>query len=79
VSCVGGGWPCPPEDCGGSSGYENLLEVLADPEHEGHEDLAEWAPDGFAAEAFSLRRAIAQIRAQCIMYRERGEGFKWLK
>jgi len=79
VSCVAGERSCPPEDCGGSSGYENLLEVLADPEHEDHEDLAEWAPDGFDAEAFNLRRANAQIRAQCIMYRERGEGFKWLK
>jgi hypothetical protein len=34
---------CPPEDCGGSSGYEQLLAVLADPTHEDHDHLSEWA------------------------------------
>ena len=27
---------CPPEDCGGPSGYERLLQILADPEDEEH-------------------------------------------
>jgi len=33
---------CPPEDCGGAPGYENLLEILADPEHEEHEETLVW-------------------------------------
>jgi hypothetical protein len=41
--CVFGEGACPPEDCGGTSGYEELLEVLADPTHEDHEHLSGWA------------------------------------
>lgn len=33
---------CPPEDCGGFPGYENLKEVLADPAHPEHNELKEW-------------------------------------
>jgi len=33
---------CPPEDVGGSGGYENYLVALADPEDEEHEDLLAW-------------------------------------
>jgi hypothetical protein len=25
---------CPPEDCGGTSGYADLLDILLDPKHE---------------------------------------------
>ena len=33
---------CPPEDCGGIGGYGHLLEVLANPKDEEHEDMLEW-------------------------------------
>jgi len=35
--CVYGEGTCPPEDCGGPSGYAELLAVLADPESDGCE------------------------------------------
>jgi hypothetical protein len=41
--CVFGEGACPPEDCGGPSGYEQLLEVLAHPEHEEFEETSSWA------------------------------------
>ncbi len=34
---------CPPEDCGGSWGYEELLAVLGDPKHPEHQDMRDWA------------------------------------
>lgn len=40
--CLNGNGACPPEDCGGSWGYENLKAILADPKHEEHEDMKEW-------------------------------------
>ena len=42
VSCLAGKGACPPEDCGGPWGYASLKEILADPDHEEHEDLLDW-------------------------------------
>ena len=33
---------CPPEDCGGIWAYDELLEILADPDHPHHCDRLEW-------------------------------------
>ena len=36
--CLNGKGACPPEDCGGPWGYENLKTILADPKHEEYWD-----------------------------------------
>lgn len=40
--CIKGKRACPPEDCGGPWGYQELLEVLSDPGHEEYESTKEW-------------------------------------
>ncbi len=40
--CLDGSRACPPEDCGGTIGYSNLLETLKDPKHEDHNRMKEW-------------------------------------
>lgn len=52
--CLKGARSCPPEDCGGPWGYENLLEILKDPEHEEYESMKTWLPEGFDSESFDL-------------------------
>lgn len=43
--CLTGKMNCPPEDCGGVWGYENMLEILKQPKHEEYEELVEWLGD----------------------------------
>jgi hypothetical protein len=45
---------CPPEDVGGAPGYEELLEALADPDHERHAELHEWLGDDFDPHAVDV-------------------------
>lgn len=61
--CVAGKRACPPEDCGGVGGYEELLKILADPEHDEYKDKIEWLeeigrddfnPDDFDPESVIL-------------------------
>jgi hypothetical protein len=58
---IGGARACPPEDCGGSWGYENLLEVLADPSHSEHETMLHWVGGEFDPEAFDLAETNANL------------------
>ncbi|WP_229072231.1 plasmid pRiA4b ORF-3 family protein [Actinoplanes sp. DH11] len=41
-ACTDGARACPPEDCGGTPGYQGLLDALADPGHPDHHELRQW-------------------------------------
>lgn len=53
----------PPDDCGGPSGYGNLLAAISDPTHEEHEELTEWLPPGFDADEFDVAEATEMMRS----------------
>jgi hypothetical protein len=53
-ACQAGERHGPPEDCGGLPGFYNLLEAIADSEHDQHEELIEWLGNDFDPEAFSV-------------------------
>ena len=50
--CVGGRRACPPEDCGGPWGYQELLDILADPAHPEHQERTKWLDRPFDPDAF---------------------------
>jgi hypothetical protein len=75
-SCPEGERACPPDDCGGISGYAELLDVLANPDHKEYQDMRSWVEsmvDGkFDPEALDLKkvnRAIRQNRTRTLTER----------
>ena len=40
--CFDGEGACPPEDVGGTPGYEEFLAAIRDPSHERHDELRRW-------------------------------------
>jgi hypothetical protein len=60
--CIAGARACPPEDCGGVSGYEGFLQAIRDPNHEEHEDCLEWIGRAFDPEEFELEEVDAALR-----------------
>lgn len=60
--CTYGERACPPEDCGGPGGYEELLEILKNPEHEEYEHYSEWAGRNFNPEKFNIEKANRVLR-----------------
>lgn len=60
--CVDGARHGPPEDCGGSLGYEELLEALQDLQHPQHADAVRSLTQSFDPQQFNLRQANAQIK-----------------
>ena len=65
ATVVAGKRACPPEDSGGSWGYENLLAALNDPTHPDHTDLTEWVGGPFDSERFgmvAINRRLARLK-----------------
>lgn len=52
--CMAGKRACPPEDVGGTWGFEEFLEAMKDPKHEEHESYVTWWGGLFDPEAIDL-------------------------
>lgn len=64
AQCVGGENACPPEDVGGSLGYEQFLEALVDPQRPEHAEMKEWIGRPFDPRAFDIDEADARLNAR---------------
>lgn len=63
--CIAGVRGCPPEDCCGPFGYEDLLKILKDKTHPEYEERKEWCGPYFDPEAFDIgeiNESLRQIR-----------------
>lgn len=63
--CLGGERHCPPENCGGPSGYAELLEAIHDRRHPQHDQMVEWVGGPFDPEYFdvdAVNRALKKIQ-----------------
>ena len=61
--CLAGKRACPPEDCGGPWGYQDLLEALGNPKHERHEELSELVGGKFDPEDFKLEKVNEHLKS----------------
>jgi hypothetical protein len=60
--CVEGERACPPEDIGGSSGYQDFIETLVDVDHDEHEGSLNWIGGHFDPEEFDAVKATRRMR-----------------
>jgi Plasmid pRiA4b ORF-3-like protein len=60
--CLEGANACPPENVGGTGGYEELLEVLADPSREEHRHYVSWVGRSFDPKRFDLAQVNAALQ-----------------
>jgi hypothetical protein len=51
-ACIGGERACPPEDCGGTPGYERLILALKKPDEEESKELLDWVGEDFDPDSF---------------------------
>ena len=56
--CISGARACPPEDCGGVRGYENLLKTLSNPEDDEYEEMITWLGGKYNPEEFDPDKII---------------------
>ncbi len=63
-ACIAGKRACPPEDCGGPWGYQELLDIIADPAHPERAERLEWLGEEFDPEEFSVEVANATLAAR---------------
>ncbi len=52
---MGGERRGPPEDCGGTDGFERFLEAIRDPDDPEHDEYVTWAGGDYDPSAFDLR------------------------
>ena len=62
AACIDGQRACPPEDCGGTGGFEEFVEAVTDPTHEEHVDYVEWVGRPFDPESFSIAATNAALQ-----------------
>ena len=61
---LGGANACPPEDCGGWPGYQDLLAAQSHPTHERHDELRQWLGYTFDPAEFNKTDADAAIKKE---------------
>lgn len=53
--CTSGEMDCPPEDCGGAGGYQEILKILKQPDHEEYDTYIEWMGEDYDPTHFDIK------------------------
>ncbi len=60
--CLDGKRACPPDNCGGIFGYEELLETISNPKHPDFDETIEWVGENFDPEYFDLAEVNHELK-----------------
>lgn len=56
--CIAGKRACPPEDCGGVWGYEELADIMSNPKHPEYKERKEWLGGELEPEKFDPKAVV---------------------
>lgn len=62
VFLIDGANACPPEDCGGIYGYQEMLEALKQPHSKAAKEYREWLGKNFNAHKFNAKKVERELR-----------------
>lgn len=62
--CIDGKNACPPEDCGGIGGYQNLLTILSNPAHQEYDEWIEWLGGEFDPKVFNIEEVNKMLHSE---------------
>lgn len=60
--CISGALKCPPEDCGGITGFYDFLSIISDKRHPDHRDTKVWAGGKFDPFEFDITKVNKQLK-----------------
>jgi hypothetical protein len=66
--CLAGRNACPPENCGGPYGYEDMLAALRHPHHEKHDHWMRSTGGGFDPTRFDLVEANVALQCRALVH-----------
>ncbi len=72
AECLDGQRAFPPDDCGGTPGYQHLVKALRDPDDPSHQEMLDWIGD-FDPERFDITAVNASLRRLRLGGKTRGE------
>ena len=62
TQCIAGANACPPEDVGGTGGYEDFVEAILNPGHEEHIAMRRWNGGPFDPHGFDVNAVNRELR-----------------
>lgn len=60
--CISGQLNCPPEDCGGIAGFNDMQKILKDKKHPDHKETKNWVGKNYDPGSFVLAKVNRQLK-----------------
>ena len=65
--CIAGERNSPPENCGGTTGYQELLKTISNKKHPDYKNMMQWLGGKFDPEGFDIEKINKKLKRKKIM------------